>query len=485
MAEPFTDERARDSPPTQEATISVSRAPLRRALSPTRKVKGTTMNSMMLVLALSAGQGPAGGSPLPPGYIPLNDPRTVATVPALQAPAVQPAPAPAPAASQPAPAAQANGNGNGNGCDPCKEEEKPEDEPWALMRVLKGTCFGCKLDKCGITISGWTEGSYTLGNRGPNNLPVTFNDRGDFWQMNQNFLRIDKSVDPKKKEFQIGGRTEWILPGTDARFTPSRNLLDNQTGDYRIDLLQAYVETFHPNLGPEGTTVRWGKFATHCEYELMQGAETPFLSRSYLFQYNPFTHSGVWAITPLNDTWTMSHGFVIGSDNFFGAPSRGTYLGQLKWAPPEGKNSVLLNAVVMDPTFDVGDNFAFYNVYNMQVTHKFNDKLTGVLDAAASHMDGIPNVAGAAWWYGAAAYALYKFNDQWGFNLRNELFEDDKGVRTGFAGLYYEVCANVVWSPKRWLIFRPGIRWDYNADSRPWEGKRDLFTACFDAIVRW
>ena len=29
------------------------------------------------------------------------------------------------------------------------------------MRILKGTCFGERLDKCGITISGWSEGNYT------------------------------------------------------------------------------------------------------------------------------------------------------------------------------------------------------------------------------------------------------------------------------------------------------------------------------------
>jgi hypothetical protein len=337
----------------------------------------------------------------------------------------------------------------------------------------------------GWSISGWTQGNYTLGNRGPNNLPITFNDRGDFWQMNQNFLRIDKAIDTSKKEFQWGGRTEWILPGTDARFTPARNLFDDQTGDYRIDLFQAYIDAFVPGVGPEGTTFRMGKFSTHCEYELVQGAETPFLSRSYLFQYNPFTHSGVLAISPLNDTWTVSNGYAIGSDNFFGAPSRNTYLGQLKWAPPEGKNNALFNVVVMDPTFDAGDNFAFYNVYNLQFGRKISDKLTGYLDAAASHMDGIPGVGGAAWWYGAAAYAFYKFNDEWGFNLRNELFEDDKGVRTGTPGLYFDVCANIAWSPVRSLIFRPGIRFDYNFDNRPWEGKKDITTACFDMIVRW
>ena len=458
------------------------------------------MNSLMLTLAMTAGQGP-GGIPSGPGYYPVlptaapvgrpvGRPVVLPDVIQLPVGAQQPGmppmqPMPTQPGTNPATPPAANGNGNGNGCDPCAEEEKEEaPEPWALMRVLKGTGLGERLEKQRIEISGWTEGNYTASTANRSNFPVTFNDRGDFWQMNQNFLRIDRSIDTSKKEFQLGGRTEWILPGTDARFTPARGLFDDQTGDYRIDLFQAYIDAYMPNVGPQGTTLRIGKFSTHCEYELVQGAETPFLSRSYLFLYNPFTHTGAWAITPLNDTWTMSNGIVLGNDNFIGAPARPTYLGQLKWAPKEGKSTVLFNTSVTNPTFDAGENFAFYNVYNIQVTRKFGEKLSGAVDIAASHMDGIPDV-GTAWWYGAAAYAFYQFSDKWNLAFRQELFEDDKGVRTGFAGLYSGTTLGVGFTPVRSLMLRPSVRYDHNFDSNPWEGNRNLFTACMDVIVRW
>ena len=302
--------------------------------------------------------------------------------------------------------------------------------------------------------------------------------------MNQNFLRIAKSIDTSKQEFQMGGLAELILPGTDARFSAARGLLDKWGGDYRIDLFQAYIETFHPNLGPQGTSIKTGKFATLVGYELVQAAETPFLSRSYVFQYDPFTHTGALATTPLNDTWSVSNGLALGSDNFIGAPARLTYLGQLKWAPKEARTNALFNVVVTDPTFDQSGNFPFYNTYNTVITHKINDKLSGVLDATASHMDGVPNV-GTAWWYGAAGYAIYKFNDKLTATWRNELFEDNRGVRTGFEGLYYETTLGVTWSPIRCLMLRPCVRYDHNFNSGAFEGKQSLFTACMDAIVRW
>ena len=63
-------------------------------------------------------------------------------------------------------------------------------------------------------------------------------------------------------------------------------------------------------------------------------------------------------------------------------------------------------------------------------------------------MDGVPNV-GTAWWYGAAGLRIYKFNDKLTATVRNELFEDNRGFRTGSRGLYYETTLGVTWSPIR------------------------------------
>jgi hypothetical protein len=419
---------------------------------------------MILLTALSLGQQPPSVQPTPEAFLP-----PVATVRQMQ-PGMPPA-------------AMPNGAGGAMPEAPQAEEPKPEDEPWALMRVLKGTTFGNRLDERGISISGWTQGNFTTSNSNRHG-PVAFNDRGDFWQMNQNFLRIDKAIDTSKSEFQWGFRTEWILPGTDARFTPARGLLDRQTGDYRIDLFQAYGEAFLPNLGPQGTTVRVGKFATHVGYELVQGAESPFVSRSFLFQYNPFTHTGVWATTQLNDTWSVSNGVALGSDNFIDSANRLTYLGQLKWAPKEGKSSLALNAVVTNPRFDAGEAFAYYNVYNAVFTHNFSDSFTYAADLTFSHIDGVPGT-GSATWYGAANYFIYKVNDQLTSTLRAEVFEDTKGFRTGFRGVYTELTYGVAYAPVRGVIFRPSVRYDHNNSTAAFGGKRDLFSATMDVILRW
>lgn len=180
----------------------------------------------------------------------------------------------------------------------------------------------------------------------------------------------------------------------------------------------------------------------------------------------------------------MSNGVALGSDNFIDSANRLTYLGQLKWAPKEGKSSLALNAVVTNPRFDAGEAFAYYNVYNAVFTHNFSDDFTYAADLTFSHIDGVPGT-GSATWYGAANYFIYKVNDQLTSTLRAEVFEDTKGFRTGFRGVYTELTYGVAYAPVRGVIFRPSVRYDHNNSTAAFGGKRDLFSATMDVILRW
>ncbi len=371
--------------------------------------------------------------------------------------------------------------------EPKAEDEQTPEEKFLLENLLGTTCGGQRLLNNGWRIYGWTQGTLTGGTVGGSNLPVPFTDRAREYSLNQNYLHVEKTIDTEKKERQLGGAVDLILPGTDSRFTISRGLMDRQLGrtQYPIDLFQAYGDFYAPNIGPNGTTFRGGKFATFLEYETVQAISTPFASRSYLFQYNPFTHTGGLAITPLNDNWTMQNGLVLGNDNFFGAnASRLTYVGQLKWAPKEGKTSVAFGTSVTDPRFDAANAFAFYNVYNLQVTHKLTEKLSYAADASFSHMDAIPGV-GSANWYGVVQYLFWDMTEKVQPRVRVELFEDSKGVRTGTAGLYTAVTGGVQLKVRPWLIVQPEIRYDNASRGTPFRGDRDLLTYTLGGIIRW
>jgi Putative beta-barrel porin-2, OmpL-like. bbp2 len=427
-------------------------------------------------------------STLPISAVPQPMPRDLPAVPApkmmpinTQSAPLTPAPAPvaAPAVTMPEPAPAAS-------CDK-PEEEKKEEERFLIEKALGKTCHGQKLLDNGWRIYGWTQGSYTTGSGDRSNLPVPFIDRNNEFSMMQNWLHVEKTIDTSKKEFQVGGVVDAILPGTDSRFTLARGLFDQQNRDgrlYGFDLFQAYADIFLPDFGANGTTMRVGKFATFLEYEVVQGISNPFLSRSYLFQYNPFTHTGVNFLTQLNDNWSMQNGVVLGADNFIDPAVRTTYIGQLKYAPKDGDTTVAFGTMITRPDYNSYEEFAFYNVYNLQVTHKFNDKLNYVLDASFSHIDKAPGL-GHANWFGVVQYLSYALTDKVTTNFRTELFNDTNGFRTGTETLYSGTTLGLTWKPTPWLYIMPEARYDYATKGSPFAGKRDLFTASIGSIIRW
>jgi hypothetical protein len=440
----------------------------------TRTIKHL-LAGLLVSPAFAAAQAPV----VPAVPKPMTAP-PAATLPPVAAPApITPAPAaPAPAVADPA-----------KGCDGCpKEEAATPKEKFLLEKLLAGCPAAQTLGKNGWTVYGWTQGSYTASTNRVSNLPVPFIDRAREFSLNQNWIHVEKAVDTSKQEYQWGMAADGIIPGTDYRTTVARGLFDQQVARgtlYGFDLYQAYVDIFSPNIGPSGTTFRFGKFATFLEYEVVQGISNPFVSRSYLFQYNPFTHTGGLAITPLNDDWTVQNGVVLGNDNFIDPTARLTYIGQVKWAPKDGKTSVALGTTVTNPRYNAAEAFNYYNVYNLQVTHKFTDKLQYVMDASFSHEDQIPGV-GSANWYGFVHYLFYDVTDKLQSKVRLDLFNDTKGVRTGADGLYTAVTYGLTWKPKPWLYVMPEVRYDHNSGTgTPFEGKRDLFTATIGAIVRW
>lgn len=436
------------------------------------------ITDLLFAAALGLGQAPAQAAPMP--VIPLPTVQSTERTFALQDP------------TQPSAPSSDSFPGNPQTAEDIKtdKEEAPPPTKYLIEKTLEGTWLGSKLNDKGIKIYGWTEMSYNASTASRSNNPVFMIDWANSFLMNQNYLVIEKKVDTEKKELQYGWAMNWILPGSDARTTLPRGLWNSQlTANnggptlYPIDPFQFYGQVFLPNFGDKGTTVTIGRFATHCGYELVQAPDTPFVSRSYLFQNDPFTHTGIWAVTPLNDTWTFSYGAATGSDTFI-EPAQLTFLGQLKWAPKDGKSTVAFNTVVTNPKYDTSAAFPFYNYYEILFTHKLSDKLTYVLDTSIANITNVPNI-GATTWYGAANYLMYAHNAKVTSILRAEVFEDTDGFRTGSKGMYTELTYGPVWKPCDSVLIRPSIRYDNNCETAAFEGSQNLFTATMDVVFRW
>jgi len=297
-------------------------------------------------------------------------------------------------------------------------------------------------------------------------------------------------VDTSASHATFGFRADTILPGSDYRFTVARGLFSGQlTADngnpnpYGFDPIQFYGEAYLPNIG-KGLDIKVGRFFCQYGVESNDAPSNALWSHAYTYIYDPFTHTGALATLKLSDTWSVQSGLVFGSDVFIDPASTPTYIGSVKWAPPEGRDSVLFSVILGCGRFNQAENFHNPQVFDLVYTHKFSDKLNYSFEGLYGFTNNVPNL-GFANWFGIIHYGTYEFTFKTSGTTRLEFFDDVQGQRTGFPGLYTALTAGVSFKATRSLLFRPEIRYDYNAESRPFENRRGLFTAGADLILRW
>jgi hypothetical protein len=117
-------------------------------------------------------------------------------------------------------------------------------------------------------------------------------------------------------------------------------------------------------------------------------------------------------------------------------------------------------------------------------SRKLNARLNYTFESLFGFTTNVPDI-GTAYWFGVLNYLTYDFTPRLSGTTRLEFFDDVQGQRTGFAGLYSALTTGVSFRPRKDVILRPEIRYDYNADSRPFENRHGLFTATMDVIFRW
>src|SRR5262245_9844213 len=103
----------------------------------------------------------------------------------------------------------------------------PPQDRWLLMKALQGTWPGWILDGNRVQLSGWTDMSFTASSVQTSNLPMGFNYRANDFLLQQNWLRIERTVITSgSTEPTFGFRSDTILPGSDYLFTLPRGIFN-------------------------------------------------------------------------------------------------------------------------------------------------------------------------------------------------------------------------------------------------------------------
>ncbi|HLN32067.1 MAG TPA: outer membrane beta-barrel protein [Gemmataceae bacterium] len=375
--------------------------------------------------------------------------------------------------------------------EPTSSVPPPLPDRWLLMKLLQGTWEGSLLDSNRLQVSGWTDLSYTGSSDEHSNLPMGFNYRANEFLLQQNWLRIERTVvttgttDPT-----FGFRSDTILPGSDYRFTLARGIFDDQlTADrgqprlYGIDPIQFYAEAYLPTVG-NGLDIKLGRFFAQYGVEANDAPSNALFSHAYTFIYDPFTHTGLLATLKLTDAWSVQAGLVLGCDVFIDPVDEPTFIGSIKWAPPSNRDSVQYSVIIGSGNFNQAQNFNNPEIFDLVYTHKFGAQLSYSLEGLFGFETNVPNI-GDANWFGVVNYLTYNFAPRLSGTARLEFFDDAQGQRTGFRGLYSALTAGLSFRLLPGIIIRPELRCDDNDETRPFENKHGLFTAATDVILRW
>jgi len=389
---------------------------------------------------------------------------------------------------------------------------------WLLMKELQGTWPGGLLDSERMQVTGWIQGSFTGSTTDDNNLPEAWNYRANQALMQQAWVRVARSVVTSgTTEPTYGFQSDWIF-GTDYKFTLARGVFNRQLVDnngfpdtYGVDPVQFYGEAYYPTIA-RGLDVKVGRFYAPWGVESIEAVSTPFLSHSYTFDNAPpFTFTGVLGTLTLTPVWTVQAGVVAGEDIIlFNTSDTPTFVGTVQWTQPSGgRNVVKLATVLNSDDYDVGGAFNNYDVVDVVWTHTFNPVLVSNVEAIYGWEKNIPDQPapdgstihiGKADWAGLAQYLQYTLSARLTAQARAELFYDPQGVRTSALnipdaptfvtdtkGLYEALTLGLAFTPRvnKSIIIRPEVRYDYNDESKAFDGHHSLLTASTDLIVRW
>jgi hypothetical protein len=166
---------------------------------------------------------------------------------------------------------------------------------WLLMRSVSGTGLGDLFNSNRITVSGWTEASYTASNASGNQLPMGFNCRANDFLLQQNWLRVEKSFETDTGVPLFGFIADTIFPGSDYRFWLARGLADDQTASHGFDPVQFYTQMYFPNIA-QGLEIKAGRFSGQYDVESIAGVETPFCHKPTISSTTLSRTPGCWLL---------------------------------------------------------------------------------------------------------------------------------------------------------------------------------------------
>jgi hypothetical protein len=319
-----------------------------------------------------------------------------------------------------------------------------------------------------LKLEGFVSGSYTWNFNDPasrNNLYRVYDfDHNSFTLEVAELILEQKAIEPGDFGFRIIFTAGSAVP----RVTAARGLFrDPKTGvGGDFDLQQAYGSYIVP-VG-HGLRIDAGKFATPVGYEYIDGYDgyNDNYSRSFLFNFGPYTHTGFKVTYAFHRKFQAGFMLTNGWDNVEDN-NKAKSLGFMTSTFPTDKLSIYLNYLA-GPERDNNDDdwrhfLDFGLVYKPHPFVTVGCNIAWGLDERAITLSNVPigkPTTADAIWLGGAGYLRVQPLQRVAFNLRGEVFWDRDGYRSGTPQNLYEVTVTPEFRVTEQFIVRPEARID-------------------------
>jgi hypothetical protein len=271
-----------------------------------------------------------------------------------------------------------------------------------------------------VEVSGIVDGYYSYNFNHPDggiNPGRAFDTRDNSFSLNLAKFTLEKKNDLSSP---LGFKL-------DLGFGPSVDLVnypDQFNGPAIRHVLQAYLSYVAP-IG-RGLTIDFGKFATPIGSEVIETKDNFNYTRSFLFTYGPYTHTGLRAKYAFNDKIAVT-GFLLNGWDNFQDNNRGKTTGLSLAVTPTSRLSITQTYLTGPEQNDSSETWR--HAADTVIAYVVNDKLTllGNYNYSADELlDGTK-----VHWTGFAGSFRYAFNNRFAFSPRFEIFNDHGGYRTG------------------------------------------------------
>lgn len=393
------------------------------------------------------------------------------------------------------------------------------DTVYPLMKAIYNSPCGNAIKESRVKAYGWINGSLNLSTCKHSNTPESYWIVPNRVELDQLVFRIEREVDTLQTDHVDVGFRSTFLYGMDYRYITSGGWTSGQllkhNNLYGYDFTEQYVDVYTPWVA-EGMIVRIGRWISCPDIETQFAPDNYMGTHSLLFTFDTSTQTGVMATVMLDEHWTIQGAIHAGTDMapwYKGAVPTG--MAGIRWVSCDNKDSIylVLNSIngAKFRRFHMYGHHLGHDNYNYLVgtwQHKFSDAihtktegfvmwqrnaaLGGTPSAGPLRSYGGgggigPKIPGISFTYGILNYTLFKLSDSAFIAIRNEIWRDREGARSGFLGTYTGHAIGLTHNFNAVVQIRPEIGYYRNWQHRAFDlGKRKGMLLCgVDLTVRF